>query len=201
MLVTPLRVIYGALEFFRGTVFLVPASGRFPLHIWQEVDFKLFPLGGGTARRGFRELPMGLRTSGIFALFFTLSGAPVVAGHSFHCGIEPLSGDAWIPGQVSLQFTDDFKAAEVTDKAFEVPVRARVVRHSSTSYALNWTMPHLAVSEEAGRPQPLYRAVLNTANLKMSLQVVRAGQSGSPPRGSGQCKWEHDLPLLAQNAG
>ncbi|NSY36780.1 hypothetical protein [Leisingera sp. ANG59] len=144
---------------------------------------------------------MGLRLCGVFALFLTLGVADATAGPSFHCSLKPISGTAWIPSMVSLTFADDFSHAEVSETAFGIPVSARVVQHSGTSYALSWTMPGLAVSGEAGRPRPAFRAILNTSNLKMSIQSVWKDLEGKLPRGSGRCQLDRGLPLLAQNEG
>ncbi|MEW2913421.1 hypothetical protein [Leisingera sp. JC11] len=144
---------------------------------------------------------MGLRLCGVFALILMLGGAGAVAGPSFHCSLKPISGTAWIPSLVSLKFSDDFSHAEVSDAAFGVPVNARVVQHSGTSYALSWTMPGLAVSGDPGRPRPRFRAILNTSNLKMSIQAVWKDLDGKLPRGSGRCQLDQGLSLLAQNGG
>ncbi|OBY27591.1 hypothetical protein [Leisingera sp. JC1] len=144
---------------------------------------------------------MDLLKCSFLILVFTLAGAGAMAGPRVQCSLKPISGTAWIPREVSFHFSDDFSLAEIEDLAFAVPVAARVERHSATSYALNWALPRLAVAGNAGMPGPRFRAVLNTSNLKMSIQAVRKGKDGVLPRGSGHCKVDQDLPLLAQNEG
>ncbi|AHD02991.1 hypothetical protein METH_07855 [Leisingera methylohalidivorans DSM 14336] len=84
----------------------------------------------------------------------------------------------------------------VTDAAFGVSVSAKVSQRSATTYALSWSLPVLTNS---GRAKPRFRAALNTANLKMSIQSIRAGSTMQPPRGWGTCRREASLSLLAQN--
>ena len=84
---------------------------------------------------------------------------------------------------------------------FDVKVDAKVVQHSATSYALKWWLPRMAVGAEAGRSWPGFRAILNTANHKMSIQAVSSGQGGVLPRGSGYCEMVRSLSLLAQKEG
>ncbi|MDC0656407.1 hypothetical protein N6L27_00165 [Leisingera sp. SS27] len=137
----------------------------------------------------------------VLILVFTLAGAGVIAGPRFQCSLKPISGNAWIPREVSFHFSDDFKTAEIKDLAFGVPVTARIERHSETSFALNWALPKLAVAANAGLPGPRFRAVLNTSNLKMSIQAVRKDKDGVLPRGSGHCQVDQSLSLLAQSEG
>lgn len=144
---------------------------------------------------------MDLLKCSVFILVCTLAGAGAMAGPRVQCSLNPISGTEWIPREVSIHFSDDFSVAEIEDLAFVVPVVAKVERHSATSYAMNWALPRLAVAGNAGMPGPRFRAVLNTSNLKMSIQAVRKGQDGVPPRGSGHCKVDQGLPLLAQNEG
>ncbi|KIC30124.1 hypothetical protein [Leisingera sp. ANG-M6] len=144
---------------------------------------------------------MGLRFCGFFALVLTLGGAAAIAGPGFRCSLKPISGTEWIPSRFSLKFADDFSGAVITDMVFGVTVNARVMQHSETSYMLNWALPKLAVGGDAGRPKPRFRAILNTANHKMSIKAERSGQDGVLPRGQGQCEMVRSLSLLAQNEG
>ncbi|NVK16843.1 MAG: hypothetical protein HWE35_21940 [Rhodobacteraceae bacterium] len=144
---------------------------------------------------------MDLLKCSVFFLVFTLAGAGVMAGPRFQCSLTPISGTAWIPRDVSFHFSDDFKTAEITDMAFGVPVMAKVERYSETSFALNWALPRLAVAGHAGLPGPRFRAVLNTSNLKISLQAVRKGKDEVLPRGSGKCQVDQGLSLLAHSDG
>lgn len=144
---------------------------------------------------------MDLLKCSVFLLVFVFTGAGVMAGPLFQCSLKPISGTAWIPREVSFHFSDNFNVAEIADLAFGVPVEVRVERHSATSYALKWALPRLAVAGNAGLPGPRFRAVLNTSNLKMSIQAVRKGKDGVLPRGSGRCKVDQSPPLLAQNDG
>lgn len=142
---------------------------------------------------------MSMPSCGALALVLMAAGAAPMAGTTFHCSVAPISGSSWIPSRVTLHFSDDFRSAQVTDLAFAVTVPATVVQHSETSYALSWSLPGLAVYSESGKPRPRFRAVLNTKNLKMSLQAAQKGGNAKLPRGRGHCETENSLSLLAQN--
>ncbi|WP_291735519.1 hypothetical protein [Leisingera sp. F5] len=142
---------------------------------------------------------MGLPACGILALAISLSGGAAVAETSFRCNLKPISGVTWVPGRITVHFSDDFTIAKVTDAAFGVSVAAKVSQRSETSYAISWSLPGLAVLTDNGQAKPRFRAVLNTANLKMSIQSIRPGSTEQPPRGSGTCRREPSLSLLAQN--
>lgn len=144
---------------------------------------------------------MGLRICGVFALVLTLGGAAAIAGPGFHCSLKPISGTEWLPSRFSLKFADDFSGAEITDLVFGVTISARVLQHSETSYVLSWTLPRLAVGGDTGKPRARYRAILNTANHKMSIRAVRTGQDGVLPRGQGHCKADRSLSFLARSDG
>ncbi|MEX0303988.1 MAG: hypothetical protein AB3N24_16340, partial [Leisingera sp.] len=144
---------------------------------------------------------MSLPNSGALALILTLAGSGAVAGPSYLCKLKPISGAAWIPSRITVQFEDDFTEAEVTDASFGVSVPAKVTPRSGTSYAFSWSLPGLAVSTEQGQAEPRFRAVLNTANQKMSIQSVRTGDGNLLPRGSGNCETERALSHLAQIEG
>lgn len=141
---------------------------------------------------------MGLRNSGVGALILTLAGAAAAAGASFRCHLQPISGEDWVPSRISVEFSDDFTSAEVTDTAFGVSVPAKVAKRSETSYALSWSLPGLAVLLENGQAEPRFRAVLNTSNLKMSIQSIRLEEGTQLPRGSGSCQQLETLSQLAQ---
>lgn len=142
---------------------------------------------------------MGLPKCWVLALGFTLAGAGVLADTSFSCNLKPISGASWIPSRIKVHFSEDFTAAKVEDAAFGVSVPAKVVKRSETSFALSWSLPGLAVSAEAGKAEPRFRAVLNTANLKMSIQSVRTGDGAQLPRGSGSCQLQRTMSQLARN--
>lgn len=146
----------------------------------------------------FRGRLMGLLNCGYVALFLTLAGATAAAGASFRCNLKPISGDTWVPSRIAIEFSDDFTAAQITDAAFGVSVPAKVVRRSRTSYALSWSLPGLAVLMESGEAEPRFRAVLNMANLKMSIQSIRLEEGMLLPRGSGSCERLESLSQLAQ---
>ncbi len=150
-------------------------------------------------RNCFRERLMRLPACGILALVLTFSGASALAETSFSCNLKPISGAFWVPGRITVRFSDDFTTAQVTDAAFGVSVAAKVSQRSMTTYALSWSLPGLAVLTDSGQAEPRFRAVLNTANLKMSIQSIRTGRAVQPPRGSGTCRREPSLSLLAQN--
>ncbi|MBY6065877.1 hypothetical protein KUW17_03945 [Leisingera aquaemixtae] len=144
---------------------------------------------------------MSLPKCGALAFVFMVAGAAALAGTTFHCSLKPISGSAWIPSRITLHFTDNFRTAQVTDLTFGVAVPAKVVQHSKTSYALSWALTGLAVYSEPGIARPRFRAVLNTANQKMSLQAAKKGGNAKLPRGRGFCETENSLSLLAQNEG
>ncbi|MFY0311363.1 hypothetical protein ACFMBG_15850 [Leisingera sp. D0M16] len=143
---------------------------------------------------------MGLRNCGVGALLLTLAEAAAAAGAagaSFGCTLEPISGEAWVPSRITIAFSEDATAAQVTDAAFGVSVPAKVVKRSETSYALSWSLPGLAVLMDAGEAEPRFRAVLNTANLKISIQSIRLEEGTLLPRGSGRCGRLEALSQLA----
>lgn len=144
---------------------------------------------------------MRLRRLGVLAFAVSLAGAEALAGPSFRCSLKPISGTAWIPGRVKLDFTDDLSRAAITDLAFGVTVRAKVGTHSRTSYVLNWSMPSLAVQSAAGQPRPRFRAVFNTSNQKMSVQALLNGSDESMQRGVGRCQRERNLSQVVQSEG
>ncbi|WP_323781265.1 hypothetical protein [Leisingera sp.] len=139
---------------------------------------------------------MSVPAYGILALVLTLSGAGARAEGSFQCDLQPISRASWIPGRINVRFSDDFTTAKVTDAAFGVSVSARVSQRSATTYALSWSLPMLT---DSGRAKPRFRAALNTANLKMSIQSINVGSTMQPPRGWGSCRREPSLSLVAQN--
>jgi len=142
---------------------------------------------------------MKLPKCGVLALVLTVVGAGALAAPRFSCDLKPLSGAAWIPGRITVEFSDEFTKAEVTDAAFGVSVPARVAQRSGTSFALSWSLPGLAVSTDHGQAEPRFRAVLNMANRKMSIQSVRTAEGTLLPRGSGLCEIERTVSQLAQN--
>ncbi|QAX29845.1 hypothetical protein [Leisingera sp. NJS204] len=142
---------------------------------------------------------MSLPACSILALVLTLTGAGALAETSFRCNLKPISGVTWVPGRITVHFSDDFTTAKVTDAAFGVSVSAKVSQRSETTYAISWSLPGLAVLTDSGQAKPRFRAVLNTANLKMSIQSTRTSGTKQPPRGSGTCRREPSLSRLAQN--
>ena len=141
---------------------------------------------------------MTLQKCGIAALVLTMAGAGTQAGTSVTCELKALSGAAWIPGRISVHFSDDFSSAMVEDTAFSVFAPAKVVQRSETSFALTWSLPGMAVVPEGGRPEPRFRAVLNTANQKMSIQAAGGEDGAKLPRGAGSCQREGNLSMLAE---
>ncbi|WP_027244072.1 hypothetical protein [Leisingera daeponensis] len=141
---------------------------------------------------------MGLLNCGYVALLLTFAGAASAADSSFRCNLEPISGDAWVPSKIAIDFFDDFNTAQITDAAFGVSVPAKVVKRSGSSYVLSWSLPGLAVLMESGEAEPRFRAVLNMSNLKMSIQSIRLEEGTTLPRGSGSCERVDSLSLLAQ---
>ncbi len=113
------------------------------------------------------------------------------------CDLKPLSGQAWVPSRIDVHFSPDFGSATVTDVAFSVSVPALVVQKSENSFVLTWKLPELAVMPNGWRQEPEYRAVLNKANQKMSIQASARGGRAKPVRGAGRCQQEGSLPMVA----
>ncbi len=155
--------------------------------------------GDAAVQVGFGERLMCLRNGGILAFALTLVCTGALAGTNYRCTVKPLTAAAWIPSRFTVEFSDDFTSAEVTDASFGVSVAAKVARHSERSYAITWSLPGPAVSTGASRTDPRFRALLNTYNQKMSIQSVPAGDRPRLRRGSGSCRIQWAMPQLAQN--
>ncbi|KIC17588.1 hypothetical protein [Leisingera sp. ANG-Vp] len=141
---------------------------------------------------------MSVPNCGALALVLTLAGTGALAGTSYSCDLKPLSGASWIPARITVHFSEDFSTADVEDAAFGVSAPARVVKRSATSYGLSWSLPGLAVSPGESRAEPRFRAVLNTANRKMSIQSVLTAADAQLPRGSGSCRMQRTMSQLAR---
>lgn len=137
---------------------------------------------------------MRLPKAFLLGCILTLAGAPGMAEVSLRCDLQPISRVSWIPNWITVQFAGDLSAAQVIDDAFDQPLPAEVTQRSEMTYAISWLLPELT-----GREKLRFRAVLNTVNMKMIIQVAGTGDGTLPLRGSGHCRLEPLPSQLGQN--
>ncbi|APG47356.1 hypothetical protein [Phaeobacter porticola] len=108
------------------------------------------------------------------------------------CDIKSLSGRGWIPPQISLRFYNEWSAEVVHLGNLSAlagrALKAGFFRLSESSYRVSWTISNSSVGNSAGAVETHYRAVFNTRNMKISVQVISAGMEPDSPRGIGRCE-------------
>ncbi|ATF18098.1 hypothetical protein [Phaeobacter gallaeciensis] len=109
----------------------------------------------------------------------------------YTCAVTSLSGRGWIPPQISLHFHDEWTAEVVHSGNVSAlsgrPLKAGFFRISDVSYRVSWTVVSASVGNGAEAVKTHYRAVFNTQNKKLSVQVISLDSGAKPPRGIGQC--------------
>ncbi|MFS4580127.1 hypothetical protein [Phaeobacter sp. C3_T13_0] len=109
----------------------------------------------------------------------------------FTCKIKSLSGHGWIPPQITLRFNDEWSAEVVHSGNVSAlsgrSLKAGFFRISDISYRVSWTISSISVGNRSDAVETHYRAVFNTQNKKLSVQVISADTEPRSPRGIGQC--------------
>ncbi|MFW8592839.1 hypothetical protein ACOHWE_01410 [Cribrihabitans neustonicus] len=199
-------VIYDAPREFPGASFLVLPSLTRSISISRAEQFAKLDLvlkvpprlfSAGMAAVG--EYFMHLLKNGIAAALVTFGTSAAGAGEAYYCSAYPLSGTGWIPAEFVIEFMEHRNAARVSDTAFSATVPGRVIRRSETSLEVSWSAAHAPVGSEPGAVRR-FRALLNMANMKMTIKAMREEGMIRLSRGAGRCVPAVAQSLLAQRS-
>ncbi|UTS80838.1 hypothetical protein [Phaeobacter piscinae] len=126
-----------------------------------------------------------------FALGAGLATPAMALSGVYTCTVKSLSGRGWIPPQISLHFHDEWTAEVVHTGNVSAlsgrPLKAGFFRVSDVSFRLSWMVISASVGNGSEAVNTHYRAVFNTQNKKLSVQVISLDSRAKPPRGIGQC--------------
>ncbi|MFW8636837.1 hypothetical protein [Cribrihabitans pelagius] len=143
---------------------------------------------------------MHLLKNGIAAALVAAGTTAATAGEAYFCSAHPLSGNGWIPAEFVIEFLDQRNAARVSDTAFSATVPGQVTRRSESSLEVAWSAMHEPVGS-AKDTAPQFRALLNMANMKMTIKAMHEHDMIRLSRGAGRCVPAVAQSLLAQQAG
>ncbi|MEP2717704.1 hypothetical protein [Pseudophaeobacter sp.] len=105
------------------------------------------------------------------ALTFVLLGS-VAAAETLVCSVEGVSQSGWFPSQLSVEFAEDRKAAQVQASVGSVFMPVTLVRRSDNSYLLDWNAERAFVAQQAVASRDRYRLLVNFEKMKVSLQIL-----------------------------
>ena len=140
--------------------------------------------------------------SKITSLFGAKVGAAFVLGLSagtpahaldgeFHCHVKSLSSHGWIPREIHLSFKDGWKGEVSHDGNFSAlsgqKLSAGFFEMGPTSYRISWLVKTPSFGNGGDLGEIHYRAILNTRNMKLSVQVISDVVDVDQPRGVGEC--------------
>ncbi|UTS79100.1 hypothetical protein [Phaeobacter piscinae] len=131
--------------------------------------------------------------SAALAAMLSFAGAPGLssAAETLSCDVEPFAGNRHIPAKIAFHLQLDQKLATVRRggvmETYEQAVLAAVKQRSADSYVLEWVIQQPGGPESQAATDVLYRAVLNTRNMKISVSATELSGNQAQRRGSGIC--------------
>jgi len=114
----------------------------------------------------------------------------IAAETLYKCEIKSHSDIGWIPPKLYLEMNDSRTEARVEDRyvyrRYKHPIAAQLVKRSDVSYAFDWEVEGIPISDSAARISANYRAILNIRTGRVSITAMPKGNDNNP-RGSGKC--------------